>query len=209
MSKITSIKAHKNHLFSIYIDDLFFMKVHEDVIVQQNLKKGDLIEEDNLKKIIDLQNYAKAKHLSLYYISSRMKTKKEVQNYLLKKEFNEKIIEDVITFLEKHEFVNDERFAKLWVESRINSKKNGLLKIKQELYQKGINNEIISYSIESFKNDDIQIENAIDLAKKKIKSYEKDDFLSKKRKLYSFLCRKGYSSNIALKAINFVLNKNI
>lgn len=82
-------------------------------------------------------------------------------------------------------------FAETYTEEKIRLKKLGSYRIKHELYNKGISQEIIDETIEKYCHN--EYERALELAKKKITSYKNDDKNAIYRKLGGYLQRRGYS----------------
>nr|WP_301335099.1 regulatory protein RecX [Holtiella tumoricola] len=57
---------------------------------------------------------------------------------LLKAEYSEWIIEEVISFLKKYSYINDENFVKRYMNSKVKYNHKSLRKVQSELYSKGI-----------------------------------------------------------------------
>lgn len=103
------------------------------------------------------------------------------------------IINKVIQKLKEQKLINDEEFAKWWIEQRTQFKPRSLKLIKIELKQKGVADEIIEYQIS---NSKYQIMNDLERAKRLIeKRIERFRNLSKQeiyQKLGSYLARRGF-----------------
>ena len=85
-----------------------------------------------------------------------------------------------------------------WVHSR--SRKYGASRIRQELRTKGIDEDIASEILEDLSEED-QLRQAVALAVKKIRSLQPSCEEKKwKQRITSFLVRRGYSWDLALKA---------
>ncbi len=133
----------------------------------------------------------------------RLHSSHELKLKLIKKKYDKSIIDNVIQSLKEQNYLNDAQFAKLLVEEKSIKKKFGSNKIRSELYKKGIDKSIID-SVLNSENDELNFDNAIFLAKKKLKLLiEKNtDKRKLKEKLYSFLSSKGYDSELIMKVIN-------
>ncbi|MGC8771186.1 MAG: regulatory protein RecX [Brevinematia bacterium] len=137
------------------------------------------------------------------FIRYRPRSKKEVYDKLRRKGFNIEIIEEVISFLEKNSLLNDEEFARLWVNERLVLKKSSVIKIKMELRAKGISDDIIERVLSDIEVD--EVENATNLLFQKFskvnkKSLDRDKLL---RKLLS----NGFSYTTSEKAVNNFFEK--
>lgn len=85
-------------------------------------------------------------------------------------------------------------------------KKYGVLRIKRELYMKGIPNDIIE-EVLSERDVDVQLESAITLAQKSLRKKGADP-QADYRRAYSALARRGYPPDTVKKALNAVLNQD-
>ena len=77
------------------------------------------------------------------YLSLRARSEKEVENFLIKKDFNPNIIPAVIKRLRDLNFLNDEEYARSFTRTRQEYKGKSKYFIKYELKQKGIEKKVI------------------------------------------------------------------
>ena len=89
------------------------------------------------------ENRSQAFNYSLKYLSYRARSVKEVYDYLLRKNFIEDTINSVLKKLIDLKFLNDEEFARQWIESRQKHKGRSKFILKNELRLKGLNGDII------------------------------------------------------------------
>ena len=91
-------------------------------------------------------------------------------------------------------YIDDEKFAKFWVENRNQRKGSSIKKIKSELFSKGVSSDIIEQVLsESNRNDEDEIQKII---AKKAKKYTDE------QKLITYLARQGFSFDEIKKAIS-------
>ena len=147
---------------------------------------------------IKVTNYA------LNLISYRKRSEMEILNALDKKGFNKEYITYTIDYLKENKYINDEDFAKSFIADKQNLNKYGPNKIKYELYKKGISKEIVELSL--IADDELEYEMALELALKKIETYVDQDRNNIYRKLGGMLQRKGYSYDIIIRVLDFLLN---
>ncbi len=144
------------------------------------------------------ENQEKAFNYSLKYLSFRARSTKEISDYLQRKNFLEDTINSALKRLTDLKFINDEEFARLWVESRQKHKGKSKFILKMELQQKGINSQTIETILSEAKND---IDTAREIfEKKKIKLIGLSSEVFKK-KMATYLGGKGYSWDIILKLL--------
>lgn len=193
-SQITDIQTQKNHPSrrSIFLDGRFFCGVSEDIVIKFQLKRGMEIDEDELKKLLSEEELLNAKNYAYRILARRMYTSKEIKDKLLERGYVNEVIQDVIAALEKYGYLNDKVYAEEWVQSRNRSNPKGKNVLRQELARKGIQQPIIedvlSQEFDELKEKDVVLE----LALRRARLYSKDDPAKARRKLQSYLFRRGF-----------------
>ncbi len=198
--KITKIEQQKNNKerVNIYIDDKFAFGLMMEIKYKYDLQENMEIDEEYIQKVLREEELSKAKDQALKFLTYRQRSEKEIIDKLKKKGFEESIIDDTLNYLKKYKLVDDMEFAKAFMKDKINLNKFGPIRIKHELYKKGIDNNIIEKVLEE---DDDEYNRALNLAKKKLPSYKNDDKNAIYRKLGGFLQRKGYSYDCIFKVL--------
>ena len=148
MAVITKIEAQKRKedRVNIYVDEKFFMAIYKELVFTFNLKKGDNIDEEYLKKILKDEMFLKCKNKALNILSKASQSEKKIREKL-NEDFEEDAVDDVIDFLKKYNFINDGELASKIVNTNVNLNKYGKNKIKQNLYNKGIEKSAIDEAI--------------------------------------------------------------
>lgn len=157
--------------------------------------------------------FGKFYNLALRFLSYRPRSEKEVKDRLKLKAQNSKIktttqnskvIDEVIEKLKEKKFIDDEEFAKGWIESRLRFKPRSLRLIKLELKQKGINNEIIESGIKSQGlGAESDLESAKSLIERKM-NRSRNKFGMTPEKLGRYLASKGFNWDTIKKTIDYV-----
>ncbi len=193
--KITVIERQKrrSRRRSLFIDGNFVCGVDQEIVLKLNLEVGQEVDEAQIRRIIFKEEGRKAKDYALNLLSFRPRSTKEVRDRLKRKDYDEKVIEEVVENLGRIGLLNDEEFARSWAQSRMQGKPMGRRLLEQELRQKGIDKEIIEAVSETTYGQHHEETLALTLAKKKLKSYHGLDDLTIKRRLYSYLGRRGFS----------------
>lgn len=151
-------------------------------------------------------------HLEKFF-SVRARSEKElrdyfrIKNYKLKRKNKEQIssslVNSVIEKLKDTGMINDEKFAKAWIEAR--SKKYGLQKIKQELYHKGITKEIIEEIFSQYTANSQEV--AQRFLEKKIERWKNLKPLEFRKKAYDFLLRRGFEYDLVKEIVEKEMKK--
>lgn len=97
----------------------------------------------------------------------------------------------VIGMLKEEDFLDEERYARLYVRGHFRNKHWGKTRITYELKSKGISEEIIQTSLEEIGEEEYMIA-LKELLLKKYREIEDSNALRKKQKLVSFAVRKGF-----------------
>ena len=89
MAIITKIEQQKKNQdrVNIYVNDEFFTAIYKELVFTFNLKKGDEIDENNLKTILDDEMYLKAKNKALNILSKADQSEKKIRENKYRKEF--------------------------------------------------------------------------------------------------------------------------
>ena len=92
------------------------------------------------------QAFAKA----IKYLGYKMRTKKEISDYLYKKNFSNMEIDETISKLIDYNLIDDREYARFWISDRFNFFNQGRFKLTGDLLKKGISKEIIAEELHSF-----------------------------------------------------------
>ncbi|MCX8008750.1 MAG: regulatory protein RecX [Patescibacteria group bacterium] len=146
--------------------------------------------------------YQKLLNLSFRYISVRPRTKQEMLIFLEATSRRHHIPQDIVLAvvhrLKELDYINDEKFAALYIRSSLHGKPKGKERIAHELKKRGVSDEIIQRVFQNIKEFHDQ-ESEIAIAKKALgkrgEAYKTLPLLVCKRRIYDFLSRRGFSSS--------------
>lgn len=202
--KVTSITAQlKNpHRVSISIDGQYRFSLDVAQLAELGLRQGQDITEEAVAAYQQESQFGKLYARTLEYCLMRPHSVREVRDYLFKKtrttryktrrgDIRERegvspaLTERVFDQLATKGYIDDEAFARFWVESRHRTKGASLRKLRSELSGKGVSPAIIDQTLAaSDRSDDDELQKI--LAKKRSK-YADDT------KLMAYLARQGFS----------------
>ena len=208
MSIITKIESQKRNedRVNIYVDEKFFMAIYKELVFTFNLKKGDNIEEENLKQLLKDEMFLKGKNKALNILSKASQSEKKIREKL-RDDFEEDVIDDVIDFLKKYNFINDNELASKIVNTNVNLNKYGKNKIKQNLYNKGIEKSAIDEAMLEI-DEEAEFENALYLAQKRYERVKNEDYKKAYAKVSNHLAYKGFSYDIIKSVLNKIFKDN-
>lgn len=100
----------------------------------------------------------------LFILSNENKTRN--RRFFTKKEVGQAIISEVVSKLLHDRYINDKEYAVLYTRTQSNVNRKGPTVIKRELLNKGVQDLIITHSLQEYPKEK-QIENALFLIEKK------------------------------------------
>ncbi len=162
----------KNRILSIYpkkrSKDLFFVKlengktleISNSILISESIKEGEEIDASNLENLLSKQEYQYLKNAGLTLLSYRMRSKKELYEKLLAKNYDSTSIELVLIDFEKNGWINDEEFGLAFSKDQINQNALGPIALKYKLKKYISSDDMISKILFSIYSE-VEIESVI------------------------------------------------
>ena len=110
-------------------------------------------------------------------------------------------IDHIVVHLIQHNFLNEERFAKTFVQGKFNIKKWGKHRLASELKKKDIAKANINQAINEI-NDEIYDKTFNELAEKQLGYIKETNKYKKKQKLINYLLYRGWESHLVYEKVN-------
>lgn len=142
----------------------------------------------------------KAKSRALKYLAYRPRTVQEVKNYLESKQYDKKVIEEVIKYLIEFSYLDDSKFCQIWIEDRCRFKPKGRKGLVYELRNKGIDNSLIEKSLAENFPWETELEIAKNLISRKVLA---KDYSYSREKIIAFLYRRGFSKDVIQEVLQY------
>lgn len=197
--EITAIEVQKKDpdRSSVFINGVFSFGASNKAIERYGLAQGLVLNEADYEALMTRLQLDKAKMRALNSIARGDKTEQQMRALLLKAEYNEWIIEEVITFLKKYNYINDDQFVKRYMNSKIKYNHKSLKQIQAELYTKGVNiNDLASYKDHYAKEEE---ENILYFLRKF--KYDKNLEYKAKQKIVNRILTRGFSYSVIERCI--------
>jgi regulatory protein len=165
---------------------------------------------------MDNPYYERLVNASLRFVSYRPRSEKEFTDFLTKKLNKWKVsggvlIKKVIERMRELGYVDDRAFAAWWRGQRVDFKPKGRRFIALELARKGISREIIEETLsvrEGGEGAFDELAGAKKAIEKKIALWAQKPIIEQKKKMYTFLAQRGFSSDTIGKIIDEVVKKD-
>jgi regulatory protein len=147
------------------------------------------------------------------FLAARPRSVSETNKRLVRQGYPAPLVEHVVTRLIEMHYLDDEEFARAWVESRDRARPRGEQGLRRELALKGVPREIVDSVIakreESAAGEDSDLAAATALLARKRASIEREPDLNKRRqKVYALLARSGFDPDTCRTAVNAELSRN-
>ena len=178
-------RGKKIHLL---IDGEYQITTDIDFWAENFIKDSTDISEDEWQKLVEKINYKKAINKCYDLLSRRDHSVKELRTKLVRTA-DENSADKAIEKMLELGYLDDEKYARTLINHLVNTKKMSVSFIKQEMFKRGIDSDIISQCLEEIEID--SVDNIVDLILTKYQNkLSKDDG---KEKGVAALMRKGFS----------------
>lgn len=138
---------------------------------------------------------------ALHFLSFRPRSSAEVRQNLLKHGYSESLIEETVNRLSEAGLVNDEAFARAWVENRNTFRPSGKPALRMELRRKGLSDEIVQSVLDTQVNEEVLALQAARKYARRLAGQERPEF---RQKLGGFLARRGFSYSVIAPVVSEV-----
>jgi len=196
---------------NLYIDSNFYCGISVNTIAKYSLYVGKEITQEILDELFFSELESRFFDRAVGFLERSPKTERQVRMYLKELSFKKKgqwfdsldneiltkIVEKVILKLHEYQFIDDERFAELFVSSRMKNKPRGKDVLLMELLSKGVAKETAQKIINLLVEDEASL-----LKQTYQKKYKEEKIAMNDRKKIDFLRRKGFNWDLIEQFIN-------
>ena len=210
--KITSISAQTKNpdRVNVSVDGKYRFSLDISQVVDLGVKVGKEYTESELSELENESQFGKLYARALEYCLMRPHSSREVHDYLWRRTkatkyksrtgeikeregVSQETVERIFNRLVEREYVNDETFARWWIENRNVRKGTSLRKLEAELRAKGVDPKIIADKLqESPRQDEDELQKVI---AKKQNRYDDP------QKFKQYLMRQGFSYDAITSAL--------
>lgn len=186
--KITKIEAQVKQWgrYSVFVDEKFAFGLSELGLIDSGLRVGKEVSDAELVELKENSQTDKAYNLALGIIARRPRSEWEIRSYLTRKTVDQVASDEIIQKLISRGYINDEDFARRWVESRRLLKAISRRKLELELRTKRVPDAIIKSVLGEDETNELDVL-LVEVDKKRRQPRYQDD-----AKLMQYLARQGY-----------------
>ncbi len=141
-----------------------------------------------------------ARTILLDQLTGRARTRAELSEKLAKKGVPVEVALRLLDRFEEVGLVDDEAFARSWVQSRQAGKGLARRALAQELRRKGVDDEIAAAALDEVDPDE-EVEAARALVRRRLRTVARLDRTVAVRRLTGMLARKGYSAGVCYRVV--------
>lgn len=196
--KITAIKrkGQKRSKRLLIFNDQSVFGISEDVFVSTGLEVGSEVDDEYLSELEKKENDHQAFHAAISLMNYRMRSKAELRKRLAEKGYETGTIDNAMQKLEEKKYVNDELFAKAFINDKIHSRYLGPVALRRELIPHRIDSELVEKLMRQAYNE-IPEEKLVErlITKRNIQPGQKLTQKEKNR-LLAYLQRRGHRWDI-------------
>jgi regulatory protein len=185
------IQKHNKERVNIYLDDKYALAV--TAIVAATLTKGQYLTDAEIEQLRDHDERDKAYEQSIRFLGYRARSQAEVERHLQQKGYSPEAVSETVNRLLAQHYLDDEAFARTWLNDRQRFRPRSQQALRYELRQKGVAEEVISTAL----SDLDETELAWAAMKQKLFQWQhlsEDDF---KKKALGYLGRRGFNYELA------------
>jgi len=204
--KVEKIKKTGNK-YKIVFDDNTVLKTYDDVIINNGLLFNKNIDAEDLNKLNIDTSYYDIYYKTVNYITRKLRSEKEIIEFIDKNNVNEKDKKEVIKKLKEIGLINDINFVKAYISDKINLSNDGPDKIRKSLLEHDISSDIINENIDKIDNNLIK-EKLSKLISKKISNSKYSGYVLRQKITNDFV-NLGYSRELINEVYDSInINKN-
>jgi regulatory protein len=188
--RITAIEPQQKNpqRVNVYLDGEFAFGLAR--LVAAWLSVGQELSEEKAARLQADDERETAYQKALHFLSFRPRSTAEIRQNLTKRGISESLVQETVARLQGSGLVNDEAFARAWVENRSEFRPRSRSALRMELRLKGLEDEVIQAVLEEQVDEEAL---ALQAARKYVRRLAGLEWPEFRQKLGGFLARRGFS----------------
>jgi len=190
--KITTVAGPSFFIRSIYLSHISVEEISE----------GSEFSDDRESELVNAGLCFAAEQKALDYLNRSEQYRMGLTSKLLAKGFDKFSIEKALDYLESKKYLDDSRFARIWLNNRRISRAEGRIKLEKELLARGINKDYIKEALDQFFEENPEEELCM-------RAYRKCMRLKKSQeKTISYLLKNGFTLKLIVETGKLYATEN-
>lgn len=197
--KIKNYKKLRNGQYEVCLENDEKVLLYEDAILDAELLRKKEVSQEELNKIISLNEKYEVYIKSVKYLNTKMRSEKEIRNKF--KDYSKDALDYAICRLQKEGYLNNQIYINAYINDQINLKNIGPNKIRKELIQLGFEESEFQELVDNI-NEEVWLVKIRKIIDKTIKSNHSKSNSSLAIKITNDLLNKGFSSYLIADELN-------
>ena len=186
---ITALRAKDGKKqVSVFINGSFSFSIGEEMAATAGLKVGQQLSAEQVEELKEADISHNCFGAALHYLGYRPRTEAEVRKRLLRRGFDDEVVDKVIIGLKERRLIDDVAFAHYWRDNRLSFKPRSRRLIKLELRQKGVATETANELVADLDDESAAYEAGL----KKTRVLSGLEYREFRRYLSDYLRRRGF-----------------
>jgi regulatory protein len=206
--RITSLQPHArdSKRVHLHVGGAFRMTVALELVLELRLRVGDEVSDEQLQSLEDRNQRWRAKDAALNLLSFRARSEDELRRRLAGKGFSDEIAGECVAELAQGGLVDDASFAESFLRDRLRFRPRGSQLLLHELRTRGVNVDVARATLdEVLEQESVSETQLARHAASKWSRRDSETALRARRRLYSFLARRGFSPDAIQEVIAEVI----
>ena len=184
-------------LYWVYVDGERIGRLKAAEVEKLGLRRGEELSPEQIREVMRLAELNECRLAAVRLLSYRGRSKRELERRLKSKGFGWTTIASVLEELERAGYINDAQFARDYAERLIRRRKYGPFAAQIKLRQQGISQPQAEEAVQEALEGLDEFELAEQAALKRLDKLGDDlDWRAKRRRLWSYLARRGFSYEV-------------
>jgi regulatory protein len=186
---ITAIEKRKlRPRVDVFVDGRLALSLSLAIAAAAGLRRGDDVTAGRLETLRQADERQQARDAALRLLAYRPRSEAELRTRLARRGLPLAAVEQAMEHLREQGLLDDDAFARYWVEARQQSSPRGRRLLRRELLAKGIAAETASQAVAAVADEDVARRAAV----KKAHGLRNLDYPTFRRRLGQFLLRRGF-----------------
>lgn len=205
--RVTGIEKGRSQKYDVYLNDQLVFSLYKGELRQYQIQEGDTISDSLYQKICHEVLEKRARARCLHLLDRMDRTESQLFRKLQEGNYPEEVIESVLASLRQAGYVDDERYARQFISTRVSRKSCRIL--TRDLMQRGISKDLIERVLEE--GEEFREEREVAMILTYADKRKVDPETATREELtrfYRFLMSKGFDGNTIQKGLRQLKEKN-
>ncbi len=189
----------------VYLDGEKVGRLKATDVEELGLQRGAELDATEEREVMRRGQVVEARETCLSLLARRSRSRTELLRRLKTRKIGREIAEVVIGELERLGLVDDREHAQAWADQAMRSGRAGPGAIRARLRQQGVSAEVAREATEAAMAGADEEELARRMAEKRLRALSKVDAETRRRRLYDYLARRGFSHEAIRSAVQALI----